>query len=209
MQRIEGPAGTQWFGTNIAGAGDIDNDGFADLVAGSPDFDGVGSNRGRLYFFLSDGDWLDPIAATIDPDWSDVDDDQFGIALATGGAGLGGADDYSVGHAESSAVIGDVLAGARNGIAGHGNILILFGDATSIDSGVALTSSEVADDLGTPESQDGRGVIIESTDLLTINLRLSYAGDLNNDGYEDFVVSDTTYDPSDGGNNNGVVAVYY
>lgn len=39
------------FGNAIGGTGDVDGDGFADLVVGAPEHDGAGSNSGAVYFF--------------------------------------------------------------------------------------------------------------------------------------------------------------
>jgi len=46
-----GQASLDWFGSSVAGAGDVDNDGYADVIVGSPYNDSVGSDAGLARVF--------------------------------------------------------------------------------------------------------------------------------------------------------------
>ena len=47
---LTGLSGSEGFGTNVSGAGDINGDGYSDVLVGAPDF-GAGSTIGRAYAF--------------------------------------------------------------------------------------------------------------------------------------------------------------
>ena len=49
--QLESPSGGEEFGFSVAGAGDVDQDGFPDLIVGSPRADAVPRNAGRAHVF--------------------------------------------------------------------------------------------------------------------------------------------------------------
>ena len=51
VRTLWGQAAGDQFGRSVAGLGDIDGDGFADLIVGAPGTDGAGSDRGALYVY--------------------------------------------------------------------------------------------------------------------------------------------------------------
>ena len=80
--KINGPAGSEQFGTSLAGAGDLDQDGWVDLLVGDNAFDGAaGSNAGRAWaydvvFHQQNWGFAGPGTGTLD---------MYGTPLASGG----------------------------------------------------------------------------------------------------------------------------
>ena len=52
--RFSGEAGSDLSGIRVAGAGDVDNDGLADLMVSAPANDSAGSNSGKVYLILAE-----------------------------------------------------------------------------------------------------------------------------------------------------------
>ncbi len=86
-----GEATNNRFGWPVAGAGDVNGDGYADFAVGAR---GYGTSAGKVYVFYGSASGLSGTAAT--PAWSAVGEnqgDQFGIAVA--GAGDVNGDGYA------------------------------------------------------------------------------------------------------------------
>ena len=117
------------FGVAVATAGDVNGDGYADVVVGSSYYDGGQTDEGRAYVYLGSSGGL---ATT--PSWiaeSDQAFAYFGNAVATAGDVNG--DGYS-----------DVLVGAEaydNGQADEGRVYAYLGSA----SGLATTAAWIAE----------------------------------------------------------------
>jgi len=89
------------FGASVAGAGDLDGDGFADLVIGAPKSDASGADAGRVYVYFG-GPHPDSIAdARLD---GEASLDNLGIWVAgAGDPDLGGSDAFLVGASQNDA----------------------------------------------------------------------------------------------------------
>jgi hypothetical protein len=72
------------FGTSVASAGDVNGDGFADVVIGAPSAHGGNPYSGRAYLFLGGA-----VGLSSAPDWTSVGDDQayseYGATVASAG----------------------------------------------------------------------------------------------------------------------------
>lgn len=98
------------FGYAVSGAGDVNEDGYADLLVGSP-------NEGRAYLHLSNGTTL---STTPSPaDFSGASVARYGRVL------LGGLDLNADHHA-------DLVIGAPNERAGEGAVYVRFGDGNGV-----------------------------------------------------------------------------
>ncbi len=79
------------FGISVAGAGDVNGDGYADVIIGSRGWDGAEANTGRARIYLGGAAGLDTLAAwTVE---GTQDDEAFGGAVA--GAGDVNGDGFS------------------------------------------------------------------------------------------------------------------
>jgi hypothetical protein len=126
------------FGAAVAVAGDLDADGFADIIIGAPYQDGAAADEGHAFVYhgAAAGPSSTPTVTMEDP--GHQADAHFGWSASTAG-------DINVnGYSE-------LLVGApvqANPTAGEGNVFVYYGSPT----GVAATASGVFDN---PGAQDG------------------------------------------------------
>ena len=169
---IAGPDGGS-FGYSVASAGDVNGDGFADVIVGAS---GVNNYSGRVYIYYGNATGIATIPATIDgtPSDSDFGGNQFAAAVA--GAGDVNGDGFG------DIVVGEPLTTTGSGTTtqnGAGCAYVYFGSATGpLPTAVTL--------LGTSGAYRGFGRQVAS------------AGDVNGDGYVDVLVSDGGLNRSDG-----------
>ncbi|TXT62657.1 MAG: hypothetical protein BAJALOKI1v1_880006 [Promethearchaeota archaeon] len=167
-------------GASVAGAGDINNDGFSDIIIGAPYYDGSSTNIGKTYIFFgndSESDW------TIDMSLSNAnasflgesEEDYLGFSVA--GAGDVNNDNYD-----------DIIMSAYGYDASAGNegkIYLIFGNNSESDWEKNMNIG-ISDASFVGEYQvDEVGIII------------STAGDVNNDGYADFLIGSESYENGD------------
>lgn len=117
---VESDQAGAWFGYSVATAGDVNGDGYSDVIVGAPYYDYVWTNDGRAYVYHGSATGL---SAT--PDWtaeSDQDFALFGNSVATAGDVNG--DGYS-----------DVIVGAQaycNGQTDEGRAYVYHGSAAGL-----------------------------------------------------------------------------
>jgi len=93
-----GDSKDDWFGQSVAGAGDVNGDGFSDILVGAPFNDESANAAGKAYIFFG-GNPVDP-GVDVELFGDPVDDGHFGWSVA--GAGDVNGDGYD-----------DVIVGAR------------------------------------------------------------------------------------------------
>jgi len=150
-----GQAGSDEFGKGISSAGDVNGDGYDDVIIGAPYNDGGATNAGRAYIFYG-GSSMDNIAdKTITSTYANTN---FGYSVA----GIGD-------------VNGDAFADVIVGIPQSNRTATAYGAADVYFGG---TNMDVYPDilLNGPGANSGFGYSVAS------------AGDLNGDGYFDFIV---------------------
>jgi FG-GAP repeat len=155
---LTGAAAFDNFGTSVASAGDVNGDGFFDVIVGAPGNDTGGMTAGRTYlYFGAAGTTFD---ASADGVLTGASNDNFGIAAATAGDVNG--DGFA-----------DVIVGAwfnSAGGANAGRAYLYFGAAGATFDASAdgtLTGAAAGDLFGSS---------------------VASAGDVNNDGFADVIV---------------------
>jgi hypothetical protein len=164
-----------FFGTSVGSAGDVNGDGYSDVVVGAPNYDNGEEDEGRAYLYLGSATGLSGAAFwTAEGDQPAV---RFGTSVSTAGDING--DTFS-----------DVLVGAfdfDNGIGAEGMAFAYHGSATGPSSTANWTAAP-----GQLTARFGRSV--------------STAGDVNGDGYSDVVVGANFFD--NGEQNEGAAFLY-
>jgi hypothetical protein len=163
---VQGDQAGAHLGTSVATAGDVNGDGYADVIVGLPDIDNESTDGGQVEVYLGSLAGLDS-----DADWavySSQDAGRFGVSVATAGDVNG--DGFS-----------DVIAGApgyTNGQTSEGRAAVYQGSGDTVAFSFSFGGS----------GQDDAFFAGSVTS----------AGDLNGDGYSDFVVGARQYDGTEG-----------
>ncbi len=155
------------FGASISSAGDVNGDGFSDIIIGAPDYNNLTSNEARTYIFYG-GSNMNNIADVI----LIGNINNFSISVSSAGDVNG--DGYS-----------DVIVGSHFE-GGNGLAYIFFGGSSM---------NSIAD-------------IVLSVDANSNNFgySVSSAGDVNGDGFSDVIVGALTYV---GENRTGEAFIFY
>ena len=196
---LPGTAGTR-FGASVAGAGDVNGDGYADVIVGSP-----GEAAAYVYYGSATG-----TASTAFLTLSDIAGSRFGASVATAGDANGdGYDDVVVGA--PGAVRAAVYLGSATGLATTpatsltGNAGSDFGSAVATGGDVngdgytdLLVSAPLesvvyvfnGSSAGVPTAFNGalRKVINTTSGPVGFGTAVASAGDGNNDGYADVII---------------------
>lgn len=142
---VDGATVDGGFGSSLAAAGDVNGDGFADVLVAAPN---EGANRGRVFLYLGSSTGL---AAT--PAWT-AQGESVGAFFGNGVAGVG--DVNRDGYA-------DVLVGAQyqevDGIRQAGRVYLFLGSAQGLELQPAWTYS------GTHEAEEVGGVVQPAGDV--------------------------------------------
>ncbi|MDX8383753.1 MAG: FG-GAP-like repeat-containing protein, partial [Ghiorsea sp.] len=178
-----GDAAFDSLGYSVSGAGDVNNDGYADVVVGAPYTDTSASNAGSAYIFLGGSALSGGTAASTA--WAtyrgEAIYDNFGISVS--GAGDVNSDGYA------DVIVG--ASGADNNIVNAGAAFIYFGAPTML-SGLATPYADVIYHGDAAPDNFGNAV--------------SAAGDVNNDGYADVIVGANSDDNA--GSSSGSAFVF-
>ncbi|MGD8413841.1 MAG: FG-GAP-like repeat-containing protein, partial [Candidatus Latescibacterota bacterium] len=178
-----GGAAYTYFGSNVSTAGDVNGDGYDDIIVGTGSWTNPGGFKvGRVWVYHGSSSGLSTTA-----DWSAVGTETsayFGIAVASAGDVNG--DGY-----------GDVIVGATN----H--------DEAQIDEGAVFlwygSSSGLGPPGGTPANADWYAVAEQ--DNANLGCSVDCAGDVNGDGYSDIIAGCRSYD--NGQTDEGTAFVWF
>jgi hypothetical protein len=166
LYTLTGEAAADHFGYSVSGAGDVNNDGYADVVVSAPNNDAGGADAGRAYVYSG------LTGALLHTFTGEAPADNFGVSVSDAG------DVNNDGYA-------DVIVGA------NGN------DAGGSSAGRAYVySGQTGNLLHTLNGEAGGDYFGYS---------VSGAGDVNNDGYSDVIVGALMHT---GGGTTGRAYVY-
>ncbi|WP_413168090.1 Ig-like domain-containing protein [Capilliphycus salinus ALCB114379] len=171
---IKGDSVWDYFGHSVSGAGDINNDGFDDLIIGEPLGDLYDS--GESYVVLGSDQGFSETLTTSNLDGSngfvinalDILDNSEHSGHSVSGAGDINGDGFD-----------DLIIGAPNADIGSGNSYVVLGSDLGFSASVNLSYL------------DGiNGFVINGIDALDNSGRsVSGAGDINGDGFDDLIIA--------------------
>ena len=181
--QLEGNLNLAQYGVSVASAGDINGDGYGDILIGADHFDGGLAQEGKAFLYVGGA-----IAPSINPAWTaESNQASAHFAHAVAGAGDVNGDGYD-----------DVLIGAPH----YESV------ATQIDEGAAFLWYGSAAGMGangTPINADWSDQ--SEKKLSEFGQTVSGAGDVNGDGLADFAVGAPLMELGHG--EEGVVFVYH
>ena len=227
VSTIAGPAVASKFGASVAGLGDINRDGYDDFAVGAP---GYSSSRGRVQIYYGAASSVTVTnSSNVDSITGALSGDMLGASVAAAGSVNGdsymdlivGVPGYSNGRAL-------IYTGGRSGLSSSASVT-LSAPSSSSDYGAQVAglgdvNGDGFDDVAVSDAgyNGNHGVVyvhrggssgtsssytrLSASSISSRGFGISVAGvgDLNADGYDDFVVSATTE-----GASSGVVEIYH
>jgi uncharacterized repeat protein (TIGR01451 family) len=169
------------FGNSVGTAGDVNGDGYADVIVGADFFDNVQSTEGWAFVYHGSASGLGANGTPLNADWTAEGDQaiaHFGYSVGTAGDVNG--DGYA-----------DVIVGAYsfdNDQSDEGRAFVYHGSASGLSSSSSWTA----------ESNQG---------FSNFGSSVGTAGDVNGDGYADVIVGASLFD--NGQADEGRVFIYY
>jgi hypothetical protein len=170
-------------GFAVSAAGDVNGDGYGDVIVGAPKYDRGQTEEGVVFLYTGGPDGLD-----ISPAWIGEGDQEWaGFGHVVAAAGDVNGDGY-----------GDVIVGAPRYDGEHlddGKAFVYHGGP----GGLAAHPAWVA-------PPDGQGIAIFGISA-RFGVAVAAAGDVNGDGYGDVIVTANGYDAQE--TNEGAAFVYH
>lgn len=212
LYTVNGLVAGDSFGSSVSGAGDVNNDGFADFIVGSPNSDPNGNQSGSatvfsgidgsvLYTFI--GDSADDQCGSSVSDAGDVNDDgSADVIVGIPGANANQFIDSGRVRVFSGADGSTLLE--RGGDATNdrlGSSVAGAGDIDEDDFDDFMAGSPAADSVRVYSGVDGSTIHnLTGTSNSSFGASVSNAGDVNADGINDVIVG------ASGDNTNGAAA---
>ncbi|MBN1900887.1 FG-GAP repeat protein [Candidatus Sumerlaeota bacterium] len=164
--KAEGDFADAQFGYSVAAAGDVNGDGYDDIIVGAPHYGESESKKGRIYVYFGSGCGL-----SYNPYWMGEGNDSTRLGISVSGAGDVNGDGYD-----------DIIAGAdwyANGEQNEGGIFAWYGSAEGLGPQGSLNNA----DWKTESNKESA----------VFGLSVSCAGDINGDGFDDVIAGANRY----------------
>jgi hypothetical protein len=183
------------FGLDVAGAGDVNGDGYADVIVGAPSYDAGESDEGAAFVFLGGASGV--ATGTAAAASARIESDQAGALLGASVAGAGDVD------ADGYADVIVLAPGYDDGQSNEGLALVVRGTAAGIANSTPLSVgvSRITSDQAEASAPS---LFFSSFDFQ--NTAVAGAGDVNGDGYADVIVGFSLYDT--GSTNQGIALLF-
>ena len=167
------------FGGAVATAGDVDGDGYSDVIVGAWAHDNGQTNEGRVFVYLGS-----PSGLATSASWT-AESEQAGAFLGGSVAGVGDVDGDG---------FGDVVVGASGwqdapAQANEGRAFLFLGSPSGL----------VSDPSWTPQANQAGA---------NFGIAVASAGDVNGDGFADVIVGANAYEDLAGETDEGAAFVY-
>ncbi len=173
-------------GGTVGSAGDVNGDGYSDVIFGARNFNNGENNEGLAFVFHGSATGLGANTTIVSADWwAQGNQDQAAFGVSAAGAGDVNGDGYS-----------DVIVGADaydNGEINEGAAFVWYGSATGLGA------------IGNPLNADWTGQSNQANAFFGTSV--ASAGDVNNDGYSDIIVGAISY--TNGESNEGAAFVWH
>ncbi|MFZ6028822.1 MAG: FG-GAP-like repeat-containing protein [Chloroflexota bacterium] len=181
---VAGGQGNAYLGAAAASAGDVNGDGYSDLIAGAPGYTNAENGEGRAQLFYGGSDSVQ--GNITEHAWAyeaNIADSWLGASTASAGDVNG--DGYD-----------DIIVGA-----------LLLDRGTYVDEGAAYVFYGSANGPGTTPSWIAYGSQASYDNVGNFGVSVDTAGDVNGDGYSDIIVG--AYYHDNGQSDEGTVFVWY
>ncbi len=180
-----GESKNNWAGYSVAGAGDVNQDGYDDFLIGAPRNGEIGIYAGKAYLILGKESGWSLDTSLSNADASFLAEDAYDLAgFSLSGAGdvnNDGFDDFLI------TALGDDSGGGSEA----GKVYLFFGKSSGWSNGTSLAQADASFVGEYPFDRAGQG--------------LSGLGDVNQDEYDDFAIGAPGAD--DGGNAAGKIYI--
>jgi len=212
---VESDQISAWMGYSVSGAGDVNGDGFADVIVGAFRYTGALAQQGRAFLYLGSSS-----GPSTTPDWTtdgEQSGDEYGSSVSSAGdVNQDGFDDVIVAAADVGLYL---YLGSSLGLPTVPSWTFPFpnGSFLSAAAGAGDVNGDgyndvIVGDVGfsNPETAEGRAMIFLGSpvglepapvwqvegngEILVFGQSVASAGDVNADGFDDVIVGSYQYD---------------
>ncbi len=192
-------------GSSACIAGDVNNDGYADIVIGAMAADGGGADSGEVYLIMgrSTANWdtLTDAGGNFNLDNMSKANQTVRFIGRNAGEAIGGAKGLSIAGDVNNDGYADILIGspaASGGGGGSGEVYMILGRSTADWDTLTDASGNFNLDNMSDANQTVRFIGRNAGDQVGFSVNIA-AGDVNNDGYPDIIMG---AQGADGGGSN-------